>query len=82
MGELIDMPFRIFHSLYRAAWQESEAKRIEAEQAEEEAKKEQQRQAKAKNANMQTQKMSSRAAMNASRGISVSDLDDVVDELN
>ena len=83
MGELVDMPFRMFHSLYRAAWQESEARRIEAEMAEKEAMKEQQKQQSAGNRNRSQidPRMSSREAFNSMRGMSADDLDDVADEL-
>lgn len=80
---MIDMPFRMFHCIYRSAWLESESRRKEAEEAEKLAKKEEQKEKQAnrggRGANQQN--LSSRQALEQMRGISDGDLEEIAEEI-
>jgi hypothetical protein len=76
---MMDMPSRIFHTLYRAAWLESEAKRKEAEEAEKQARKEEQ-EARRRSGGRGPSSMSSRQAIEKMRGISGEDLEEIAEE--
>ena len=74
---LRELPYRMIHTIYRAAWLESKARAKEAEEAEKEARKEQR-----KNSNNRGPKqLSSRQALEKMRGLSDSDLEDITDEM-
>lgn len=70
----MDMPYRMYHTLYKAAWSESVAKAKEAEEAEKAAAKaEQQRNKKAAMAPRE-------AALSSIRGMSSDDLEELAEE--
>lgn len=73
------MPCRMFHTMYRSAWLESEARRKEAEEAEKQARKEEQ-QARRNNGGRGNDAMSSRQAIEKMRGISGEDLEELAEE--
>lgn len=77
---MMDMPSRVFHTLYRAAWLESEAKRKEAEEAEKQAKKEEQEARRHSGGRGPSSSMSSRQAIEKMRGISGEDLEEIAEE--
>ncbi len=73
------MPCRMFHTMYRSAWLESEARRKEAEEAEKQARKEEQ-QARRNNGGRSNDAMSSRQAIEKMRGLSGEDLEELAEE--
>ena len=77
MGELMDMPCRMFHTIYRSAWLESEARRKEAEEAEKKAKKEEQEAKRNSGGQKGPSTLSSRQALAQMQG---ADLEELAEE--
>ena len=69
----MDMPFRMCHTLYKSAWEESVAKSKEVEAAEKEAEKEEKIRNKRSAA-------TSREALSVLRGINSSDIEDLIED--
>ena len=67
------MPYRMYHTLYKAAWAESVAKAKEAEIAEKEA-------AKAEMASKKGKPTTSREAISAMRNINSDDLEEFIED--
>ena len=79
----MDMPFKMYHALYRAAWQESVDKAKQAEEAEKKAiAEEKQAQKKAKTRSSR-EHLDDIRARNLAGGLDLSgiDMDDLADEL-
>lgn len=69
----MDMPYRMYHTLYKAAWAESVAKAKEAEESEKEA-------AKAEMARNKGRAKTSREAISAIRNINSDDLEELAED--
>ena len=69
----MDMPFRMYHTLYKAAWMESVAKAKEAEIAQKEAEK-------AERLQKQKASITSREAISSLRSINSDDLEELAEE--
>ena len=69
----MDMPYRMYHTLYKSAWAESVAKAMEAEESAKEA-------AKAEMARNKGRAKTSREAISAIRNINSDDLEELAED--
>ena len=76
----MNLSARMFHTLYRTAWLESEARRKEAEEAEKQAREEERKAKRNPGGGGNPSSMSSRQAIDQMRGISGDELEELAEE--
>lgn len=81
--ELMNMPFKMYNSMYKAAWQESVDKAKEAEEAEKRAKEEEKQAKRQAGKQQMTSRQMIEAGKSTGAGLGLGDIDleDAAEEL-